>query len=118
MATLFNRASQTYQAGSRQFGPVNIPGDTDKLRISLTRESWPGANGENIGEIRFVWSNGTKSKCSLAGGTLMMKDGVTVQTHSRFEVNRPRGTTRAVSVEVDTLRSITTAITVESIPLQ
>jgi len=69
MAT-FTIPSRQYPAGDTAFGPINIPAGVSSLNVTLTRESWPDSQGQEIIEIK-IFANGTfLCAFGMAGGVL------------------------------------------------
>lgn len=125
MSVLVSIPSQNYSPNTRQFeSPAGIiSADATLMRVTLTRENWPGTQNDSIGSIGLeVSTDGVNyppisgASTELMGGTILGRDGVTPIAQQYVECTLPGvGLTtrrvRAVCINNQTLR---TAITVET----
>jgi len=117
--------SSNYGPNTRQFESPSglIDPAATRMRVTLTRENWPGADTDVIGSIALeVSTDGTTyppisgASKQLLGGTILGRDGVTPIATDYVECTLPGVglTTRRVRATCINTSALRTAITVET----
>lgn len=120
MARTFRRNSREYTPGT--YGPFSLDSftqnDTDRIVITLTRESWPQV--DNIARITVTYQSGGGCVFDISGIAPSSPSGVP-QTTFKASCNVPKvtdGNKQVVSSATATLevfQTLTTAIDVEAV---
>jgi len=123
MPRTINIPSTEYQPGT--YGPFTVNGfnsnNTDRLRITFTRENWPGTNEDDVLAASMIWNSGGGTAFTLPGGVLLDKNGVemlvsyvqvSVPETAATNGKKPVNSAVATMIVNQTLR---TAITIEAI---
>jgi hypothetical protein len=115
-------ASQNYPANTRQFETPNpIDPALARMRITVTRENWPGADGEIIGSIALeVALDGVTyppisgASTALLGGATVGRNGAAIPTqYVECDLPGVGMATRKVRATFVNTQNLRTAVTVE-----
>lgn len=114
--------SNNYPSNTRSFGPANVAIGVTKLRVTFTRENWPGDNDDRIINVKIegsldggvtypIWG-----EIDFMGGVqINSRTGQVVNANwinrSMPEPNNPNRKVRATIINNQTLR---TAVTLET----
>ena len=75
MAKTISVPSNVYPVGTYQSSVDSFPIGVTQLRVSLTRESWPGVNSDDVMNISVKWNDGSGMEAALPGGIVLNRDG-------------------------------------------
>jgi hypothetical protein len=118
MATIINRAEQSYTPGTYSITRT-IPANATvlRLRISLSDPgNWPEGR---IADVRLIGPNGPSGGASFDGGIARDRQGnIRTMRSAQFEMQGPQGESVPFpngdyTLEFDVLQTATSAVTVE-----
>lgn len=124
MARSFAVAARLYQPGSITRTIDALPVGVSKIRVTFTRENWPGTPDETVAVVTVWWDDGSGAVASLPGGVVLGKDGQPAAVSS-IEIDVPEeadgqggARKRAVqhgTVTLDIFQPLRTAISGEAL---
>lgn len=89
MARTFTIPSRLFTAGSTVRQIDSLPVDVNKIRVTFTREFWPGTPAETVAIVTVLWNDGSGGRWGLPGGVINGKDGQPL-LQSAVEIDVPQ----------------------------